>query len=881
MIKKKAVRMKKKSIDLKSMWERAAKTRKLTSPSTLTPQPITIGSQVEADANQSSPSVHPEMQTSDSQNQIAREIEMPEHIETVVASNEPMPAIIEESQSSEDQPTHLSPIRDGDEPEYESNDEAIYDIEYLIRDPGKRVPIKSYDVNERNSVIRGYIALGPCQPWSHNFPIRNIGGKPRRFVAHWFDEFSWLEYSVELDAAFCFVCYLFKHKTHCSGGDAFVSGGFRNWHMKKRIELHCGDVSSYHNAALEKYHAFRTPKATIVENFASTTKVDKVQYMSRLTYSLKCLKFLLRQGLACRGHDESEDSLNKGNFLELLNWLAENFEEVGKVVLNNAPKNCKLTAPKIQRDIINCCAKETANLIMEDLGGECFAILADESSDVYQKEQLALCLRYVDKRGKVVERFLGVVHVENTTSLTLKVAIQSLLMDHSLSLSMVRGQGYDGASNMKGHANGLKKLIMDECPSAYYVHCFAHQLQLTLVSVAKENLDCAWFFDQIRFLLTLIGNSCKKTQMLRVAQAQRIVEELELGDIESGKGQNQEMGVSRPGDTRWGSHYKTVMRVLSLYPSIRKVITRVGKDSTQGAECAQAQTMSTIFKSFEFVFMAHLMRTVLGYTADLSHALQKRDQDIVNAVDLIFLTKIQLQQMRENGGWDEFLKDVHSFCMKYGIKIPKMEDFYRPVGRDRRFYVKITNLHRYHVDMFLSVIDRQLRELNDRFDEVNTELLLCMASFNPIDSFAAYDKANLVKLAQFYPDDFSRSEIDHLPCQLQLFITDVRGDERFRKVKSLAELSIMIVETKKHTKYDIVYKLLKLVLILPVATASVERVFSSMNYVKNKLRNRMGDQYLNDCLVTFIEREFFLQVKDSDIIKRFQAMKDRRVKMKL
>ncbi|XP_039826581.1 zinc finger MYM-type protein 1-like [Panicum virgatum] len=220
--------------------------------------------------------------------------------------------------------------------------------------------------------------------------------------------------------------------------------------MKKRIELHCGDVSSYHNAALEKYHAFRTPKATIVENFASTTKVDKVQYMSRLTYSLKCLKFLLRQGLACRGHDESEDSLNKGNFLELLNWLAENFEEVGKVVLNNAPKNCKLTAPKIQRDIINCCAKETTNLIMEDLGGECFAILADESSDVYQKEQLALCLRYVDKRGKVVERFLGVVHVENTTSSTLKAAIQSLLMDHSLSLSMVRGQGYDGASNMKG-----------------------------------------------------------------------------------------------------------------------------------------------------------------------------------------------------------------------------------------------------------------------------------------------------------------------------------------------------------------------------------------------------------------------------------------------
>jgi hypothetical protein len=51
--------------------------------------------------------------------------------------------------------------------------------------------------------------------------------------------------------------------------------------------------------------------------------------------------------------------------------------------------------------------------------------------------------------------------------------------------------------------------------------------------------------------------------------------------------------------------------------------------------------------------------------------------------------------------------------------------------------------------------------------------------------------------------------------------------------------------------------------------------------VKNKLRNRMGDQYLNDCLVTFIEREFFLQVKDNDIINRYQSMNDRKVKMKM
>jgi hypothetical protein len=68
-----------------------------------------------------------------------------------------------------------------------------------------------------------------------------------------------------------------------------------------------------------------------------------------------------------------------------------------------------------------------------------------------------------------------------------------------------------------------------------------------------------------------------------------------------------------------------------------------------------------------------------------------------------------------------------------------------------------------------------------------------------------------------------------------------------------------------------------LVLVLPVATAGVERIFSSMNFIKNKLRSKMGQKKLNGCLVTFIERQFFLQVKDEDIITQFQSLKDRKV----
>jgi hypothetical protein len=77
------------------------------------------------------------------------------------------------------------------------------------------------------------------------------------------------------------------------------------------------------------------------------SKKDLYLYKTRLTYSLICLRYLLNQGLAFRGHDESEESSNRGNFIELLKWLAKGNKEVNKVVLNNAPGNCILNSSRI------------------------------------------------------------------------------------------------------------------------------------------------------------------------------------------------------------------------------------------------------------------------------------------------------------------------------------------------------------------------------------------------------------------------------------------------------------------------------------------------------------------------------------------------------
>ena len=90
-------------------------------------------------------------------------------------------------------------------------------------------------------------------------------------------------------------------------------------------------------------------------------------------------------------------------------------------------------------------------------------------------------MRFVDNDGFIQEHFFDLSHVKDTVALTLKNEIYAILSRHCLDIQNIRGQGYDGASNMCGEWKGLQALVLNDCPYAYYVHCFAHRLQLALV----------------------------------------------------------------------------------------------------------------------------------------------------------------------------------------------------------------------------------------------------------------------------------------------------------------------------------------------------------------------------------------------------------------
>ncbi|XP_027120533.2 uncharacterized protein [Coffea arabica] len=348
-------------------------------------------------------------------------------------------------------------------------------------------------------------------------------------------------------------------------------------------------------------------------------------------------------------------------------------------------------------------------------------------------------------------------------------AIDSLFAQHGLSLSKLRGQGYDGASNMRGEFNGLKALILQENPYAMYIHCFAHQLQLVIVAVAKGNIIVSEFFVYVSMIVNLTGASCKRRDQLRQIEHDKIVTLLDSGDIISGKGKNQETSLARPGDTRWGSHYLTLLRLSSMWASVIGILGNIQDDATTSDNRGMARGLIDRMNDYEFVFALHLMKYLLGITNDLSLVLQQRDQNIVQAMSLIDTMKSQLQDFREEG-WQIILDEVNNFCELNMIPVIDMEDSIAIRGNARRSRrgQTITNFHHYRVEIFYEVVDLIIQEMNNRFSEVSTELLSCIACLDPKSSFSQFNVQKLLRLADLYPEDFSSRDgaRNLLACQV-------------------------------------------------------------------------------------------------------------------
>ncbi|TYH66328.1 hypothetical protein ES332_D06G115000v1 [Gossypium tomentosum] len=525
-----------------------------------------------------------------------------------------------------------------------------------------------------------------------------------------------MQYSPFKDALFCLSCFLFNSNPSSRFGSiAFTHSCFSNW-KKLHDGSNCAflthtekDLNSLHNNAQRAY----------------------VDLMNQAQH-IEC---------AFRGHNESSGSKNRGNFLELLSLLSS-YDEKNEYVLKSAPQNASYTSSTIQKEILQIYANRVCNVIREEIGDRKFSIIMDKARDESQKEQMAIIFRFVDKQGQVKEQFFDMVHVKNIASLTLKNVIFNVLLQHS----------YDGPSNMHGEFNDLQALILNDCRYAYYVHYFAHRLQLALVATAREVVEVHQFFKDLSDIVNIAPASSKRHDELQKAQAA------------TGIRMNQIETLQRPGETRWSSHLNSVTSLLKMY----------------------------------------------------------------NATSTLDFLDMNAQYI---------------------------------VGRSRNKKDDVIVEHHYRVDIFFATIDTQLQELKSRFNKNIVKLLTLITALDPNEFFKLFDIDKICILKE------------RLPYKLKHYELDVCKHLDLRKISTLSELCRSSVESGKLVMYPLVDRLIRLILTLPVSTASSESAFSAIKIVKTRLRSKM-EEFLRSSLVVYIEIEIAKKFDINKIIDDFSKVKD-------
>ena len=143
------------------------------------------------------------------------------------------------------------------------------------------------------------------------------------------------------------------------------------------------------------------------------------------------------------------------------------------------------------------------------------------------------------------------------------------------------------------------------------------------------------------------------------------------------------------------------------------------------------------------------------------------------------------------------------------------------------------------------------------------------------ESFRVSDICSLVD--NFYPIDLTTNEKNDLKKELDLYKYDVVQHSGFKNLKNIFELCQRMVRTRKSEYYPLIYRVVKLVLILPVSTATTKRAFSAMNVIKTELRKKMEDEFLLNAMMLFIDRDIAATISTDSIIDDLEDLKRWRV----
>ncbi|XP_027158313.1 uncharacterized protein LOC113759933 [Coffea eugenioides] len=350
------------------------------------------------------------------------------------------------------------------------------------------------------------------------------------------------------------------------------------------------------------------------------------------------------------------------------------------------------------------------------------------------------------------------------------------------------------------------------------LRCGSAEHQIVNFATSREVAFVHQFFSNLVFIINIVTASSKRNDELKEAQAIEVATKIANGELETGRGLNQIGTLKRVGDTLDGGSY---------------------------SQHGDANFALNQLLSFEFVFTLHLMKDIMEITHLLCIALQRKSQDILNAMHLGSSTTKLLKNFRDSG-WDDFLVKVKLFCEQHQIDIPCMNAQYiARRGRSRSHHDEISVEHYYRVDIFLATIVIG-------FNDHTVELLVLSTASDPRNGFMLFKIDDICKLVEkFYPNDFMEQELVRLRIELQHFELDIPNHLELQELSGIHELCQGLVKTRKSVIYHLIDRLIRLVLTLLVSTATAERTFSIMKIIKTKLQNKMEDNLLNDYLTVY------------------------------
>uniref|UniRef100_H3B0B3 DUF4371 domain-containing protein n=1 Tax=Latimeria chalumnae TaxID=7897 RepID=H3B0B3_LATCH len=636
---------------------------------------------------------------------------------------------------------------------------------------------------------------------------------------------TWLCYSLKLDSAYCKPCWLFADHSAPAYNVAW------DWrHLSSKIEYH--ESSKIHLDSCLVYEQWRLHR-TIDEDFETQIQKEKNFWRQVLEHLINVTLTLSMCNLAFRGHREVLGHANSGNFLSIVELLAK-YDPVLKQLISMPSGSIRYLSHTIQDELIEILSKHIEGNIVEEIkAAPFFSVIMNTTQDISKTDQLSQIFRYVtietdEKCGYWSASFQEIC--DQSTSGLKKII--TCIEQKGLDISKCHGQGYDGASNMSGVHSGVQARISKKEPHAEYVHCAAHNLNLTLNDPVRGIPEVKHFYDAIERLYTFFGHSIKRWAM--------------LSSFSSTSEFSRNITLKRLCPT-WSSRYESLLVLRFWYLDIMKALTKIVLLSKNADECCEASALKKLMENLNFVFVV-LQTKILEVVNAVSKLLQSKDTDLYKAAKLLHKATEDLAIFLNN--FKAAKNSAIKLSEKWGGQTKFQEKRVRKVKRHFDELCEDTQSF-FKVNVFYRCLDIISAQLTNCFQSLQT-VADKFSIIQPNTLISASDE-DLYKEAEKLANHFNKDISPVFPGQLPSFRSCLKSEiSKQLSVKDLANMLIVDNNALASSFSEVCTVLLFLT--IPITVASAERSFSKLKLRKNYL-GTMGQERLRGLGMLSIENE--------------------------